>query len=150
MPHRIASGAGSPMSAASLVITMPPSAMTMPHDRSMPAVRMISVWPIAITPTTITCCRISEKFSPLRKRSVCVAKKTQASSSAMKGPSVPSGGSVGHLRRRRRAWAAWRVRCTRGARVYFLPQHSSVPNLVSLLSTPAIGLAAISVTPVSV
>ena len=44
------------------VITMPPSAITMPQDRSMPAVRMISVWPIAITPTTITCCRISDKF----------------------------------------------------------------------------------------
>ena len=73
-------------STASLVITMPPSAITMPHDRSMPAVRMISVWPMAMTPTTMTCCRISEKFSPLRKRSLCVAKKTHASSSAMNGP----------------------------------------------------------------
>jgi hypothetical protein len=33
---------------------------------------------------------------------------------------------------------------------YFLPQHRSVPVLTSLLSTPAAGLAAISVTPVSV
>ena len=33
---------------------------------------------------------------------------------------------------------------------YFLPQHSSVPVLTSLLSTPATALAAISVTPVSV
>jgi hypothetical protein len=50
-----------------LVITMLPSAITMPQDRSMPAVSTISVWPIAITPTTITCCRISERFSPVRK-----------------------------------------------------------------------------------
>ena len=99
MPHRIASGAGSPSSTASLVITMPPSAMTMPHDRSMPAVRMISVWPIAMTPTTMTCCRTSEKFSPVRKRSLWVAKKTQASSRAMKGPSVPIGGSLSFQRR---------------------------------------------------
>jgi len=33
---------------------------------------------------------------------------------------------------------------------HFLPQHSSVPVWVSLLSTPATALAAISVTPVSV
>ena len=58
----------------------------------MPAVRMISVWPIASTPTTITCCRISEKFWPVRKRSLCEAKKTHASSSAMNGPSVDTGG----------------------------------------------------------
>ncbi len=49
-------------SAASLVITMDPSAITMPQDRSMPAVRMITVCPMAMTPTTITCCRMSEKF----------------------------------------------------------------------------------------
>ena len=77
MPHRMASGAGRPRSAANLVITMLPSAITMPHDRSMPAVRMISVWPMAMTPTTITCCRISEKFSPLKKRSV-VAREERA------------------------------------------------------------------------
>ena len=32
-----------PLPTVSLVITMPPSAITMPHERSMPAVRMISV-----------------------------------------------------------------------------------------------------------
>ena len=32
---------------------------------------------------------------------------------------------------------------------YFLPQHRSVPTLTSLLSTPATGLPAIRVTPVS-
>ena len=73
---------------------MPPSAMTMPHDRSMPAVRMISVCPMAITPTTMTCCRISEKFWSVKKRSFWVAKKTQASSKAIKGPSVAMEGSL--------------------------------------------------------
>ena len=33
---------------------------------------------------------------------------------------------------------------------YFFPQQRSMPVLTSLLSTPAIGLAEISVTPVSV
>ena len=33
---------------------------------------------------------------------------------------------------------------------YLLPQHNSVPTLVSLLSTPFIGLSLIKVTPVSV
>jgi hypothetical protein len=75
-----------PESTANFVITIEPSAMTIPHDRSIPAVRMTSVWPIAITPTTMTCCRISEKFWPVRKRSVCDAKKMQAASSASSGP----------------------------------------------------------------
>ena len=60
----------------------------------MPAVRMISVCPMAMTPTTITCCRMSAKFWLVRKRSLWVAKKTQASSRATKGPSVPIGGSL--------------------------------------------------------
>ena len=57
----------------------------------MPAVRMISVCPIAMTPTTITCCRISEKFCPVRKRSVCDAKKAHAASSARSGPNATGG-----------------------------------------------------------
>ena len=87
MPHSTATGVGRPRSAANLVITMLPKAITMPHDRSMPAVRMISVWPIAITPTTITCCKISDRFSALKKRSVVIAKNAQAIANAMKGPS---------------------------------------------------------------
>ena len=43
-------------------MTIEPSAMIVPHARSMPAVRMISVWPIASVPITITCWKISEKF----------------------------------------------------------------------------------------
>ena len=63
MPSRIASSGGTPLSTAILVITMQPNAITVPHDRSMPAVRMISVWPMASVPTTITCWMISEKFA---------------------------------------------------------------------------------------
>ena len=57
-----------PFWAAKLVIRTPDSAITMPLDRSMPVVRMTSVWPIASTPTTITCCRIREKLGPERNR----------------------------------------------------------------------------------
>ncbi len=136
----------------------------MPHDRSMPAVRMISVWPIAMTPTTAICCRISEKFSPLKKRSVAMPKNTQAISKAMKGPSWPMGGNLSFMRSLSRRWRqAQTVPSPQPSpadagegegegehRPYFLPQHSPVPVFTSLLSTPGIGLAAISVTPVSV
>src|SRR6476646_10296816 len=71
-------------------MTIEPSAITIPQDRSMPPVRTTSVWPMAMTPTTITCCRISEKFWPVRKRSLCDAKKTLASSSASSGPKAGS------------------------------------------------------------
>jgi hypothetical protein len=37
------------------------------------------------------------------------------------------------------------VQCVIG---YFVPQHASMPNVVSLLSTPARGLSVMSVTPV--
>ena len=37
-------------------LTMEPSAITMPHDRSMPAVSTISVWPMAMTPSTSPPC----------------------------------------------------------------------------------------------
>ena len=63
----------------------------MPQLRSMPAVRMIKVWPIAMTPTTATCCNTSDRLPPEKKRSLCEAKNAQAASSASKGPSVASG-----------------------------------------------------------
>ena len=66
----------------------------MPHDRSMPAVRMISVWPIAMTPTTMTCCRISAKLALVKKLSVVRPKTTQAIARAMNGPSWLIGGSL--------------------------------------------------------
>jgi hypothetical protein len=55
MPSPIAISGGTPFCTASLVITIWPNAITVPTERSIPAVRMTSVWPIANTPTTITC-----------------------------------------------------------------------------------------------
>ncbi len=43
MPRAIAASGGREPSAAILAIMMLPNAMTAPHDRSMPAVRMIRV-----------------------------------------------------------------------------------------------------------
>ena len=86
-PSRIASSGGTPESTASLVITIDPRAIAVPQERSMPAVRMISVWPMASVPTTITCWMISEKFLASRNWSDCVVKKMQASSRAISGPS---------------------------------------------------------------
>ena len=55
IPSRSASSGGTPLTTASFVITIWPSAITVPTDRSMPAVRITSVCPIAITPTTAIC-----------------------------------------------------------------------------------------------
>ena len=65
-----------------------PSAMTVPTERSMPAVRMTSVCPIARTPTIITCCSTSEKFSAWKNRSVFSEKNAIVTTSAMNGPTV--------------------------------------------------------------
>src|SRR5829696_294340 len=86
-PSRIAISGGTPESTASLVITIEPSAIAVPQDRSMPAVRMISVWPIASVPITITCWMIREKFVGSRNWSDCVVKKMHARISAISGPS---------------------------------------------------------------
>ena len=109
IPSRIASTGGTLLSTAILVMTIEPKAMTVPHDRSMPAVRMISVWPMASVPITITCWMISEKFSVVRNRDDCVQKKRQAMSSANNGPSWASRSrrdlrqaAASALRRRRR------------------------------------------------
>jgi hypothetical protein len=87
-PSRTASSGWSPDSTASLVMTMLPRAITAPLERSIPAVRMISVWPTARVPTTMTCCTISEKFRPLRNWSDWYEKKTTAIASATSGPRV--------------------------------------------------------------
>src|SRR6266511_5394670 len=87
-PMRIASSGCMPLSTASLVMTMLPNAITAPLDRSIPAVRMMSVWPIARVPTTITCCTTSDRLPPVRNRDDWAVKKTTASSSAMIGPRV--------------------------------------------------------------
>ena len=53
----------------------------------MPAVRMISVWPMASVPTTITCWMISEKFARSGTGRTCVVKKMHGRISSDSGPS---------------------------------------------------------------
>jgi hypothetical protein len=62
IPSAIARSGSTPSATASFVITIWPKAITVPQERSMPAVRITNVWPIASTPTTITCWRTSERF----------------------------------------------------------------------------------------
>ena len=73
-PRAIARTGGTSLSTAIFVMTTEPKAMTAPHERSMPAVRMMIVWPMAIVPITITCWKISEKLSPSRNRSLTMLK----------------------------------------------------------------------------
>src|SRR5262245_5314538 len=96
-PHTMAAAELMPRSTAALLMTIEPSAMTIPHERSIPAVSTTSVWPMAITPITTTCCRISEKFWPVRKRSLCEAKNAHASRRAATGPACAP--SLTELRR---------------------------------------------------
>ena len=42
--------------------------MMAPTDRSMPAVRMISVWAMPTMPMIVTCCRISDRLNGGKNR----------------------------------------------------------------------------------
>ena len=46
---------------------------------------------MASTPTTITCCNTSDRFSPLRNRSDWVEKNRQVTARASQGPRAPQG-----------------------------------------------------------
>src|SRR5689334_14130526 len=69
-------------------MTMVPKAITAPLDKSIPAVRITRVCPIASVPMTITCWTTSERFVPVRKRGDWIAKKALAINKAIKGPIV--------------------------------------------------------------
>ena len=88
MPSASAGSGAMPFSIASFVITIWPSAITVPTERSMPAVRITSVWPIARTPTTITCWSTSERFWTSRNRSLLSEKNAIVPSSASSGATV--------------------------------------------------------------
>ncbi len=88
---------GTPSSTANLVMTTLPSAIITPQLRSMPEVRITSVWPMAMTATNEICFKTRDSVVPVKKRSDCVAKKMQASSRASKGPNVERLGSAGRL-----------------------------------------------------
>ena len=109
IPSRIARYGLTPLSTASLVMTIWPNAITVPHERSIPAVRITSVCPIASTPTTMTCCRTSDRFWACRKLSLFTEKNAIVSSSARSGPTV---GAV----RTRRTTSDRDAQCARAVR----------------------------------
>ncbi len=113
-PRAIARKGEAPFSITAFVITICPSAITVPTERSIPAVRITTVWPIARTPTTITCWSTSERFWASRKRSDLNEKKAIASSSARKGP------TVGSLSTRSAGWSAPRCPFASSAEVVSL------------------------------
>ena len=102
-PSRIARNGLRPETTASLAITTAPRAMTAPSERSMPAVRMTSVWPMARVPTTMTCWTISDRLVPVRNRGDSKVKKAAAMNSAIRGPSVESWPSAAERRARARS-----------------------------------------------
>ena len=88
IPMKIASTGFTPLETANLVIKTEPSAIMSPLDRSMPRVKIINVCPMASVPTTITCCTTKDRLRPVKKRSLCDAKKAPATSSAKSGPTA--------------------------------------------------------------
>ena len=97
IPALTASAGCTPFSTASLVMTIDPSAMTIPQDKSIPAVKIISVCPMANKPTTMTCCNTKDKLSPVKNLSDWLAKNRQAAASAIQGPSAFQGMGVEFL-----------------------------------------------------
>ena len=73
-PNSSAMMPGTPASAESLAIMIDDRTMIAPTERSMPAVRITSVWAMPSVPTTITCWTISERFAGARKRSAKMLK----------------------------------------------------------------------------
>ena len=86
-PARMAMNGGTPP-IVSLVSSSVPNTAIAALARSMPAVRMISVWPRASVPITTDCWTISEKLSTLRNVSVATEKKIITTSRAAVGPST--------------------------------------------------------------
>ena len=170
--------AGHPLSMATLAMTSVPSTMMAPLARSMPAVRMMIVWPSARVPTTTDCCRISEMLSTLRKFSVKIGERDdrqdqrgERSEDGVAEDAVGDrgGAGAGGVRRPgalgRGAHLRANCRCigsTLGASVERepadgvagmrrQPQQFCRPQVVSLASSPlpASGLSVTSWTPVS-
>src|SRR3954464_3850292 len=131
MPMRIASGHGTPPLTASRVITIVPNAITAPLDRSMPAVRMTTVWPMASVPTSITCWTTSERLPPVMNRSVFSQKNRHARTSAARGPTVGSAAKR----------AIWEGTVRAGA----APSAVTVSVVSDIGSAPAVGQAELDV-----
>ena len=96
-PHRVPTtspatkpiSTGKPRMTERRPITIEASTMTMPTERSIPAVRMISVWAIPRMPMIVTCSRIVERFEPVVKRAQLTdAPRATPSSSTKNGTTV--------------------------------------------------------------
>ena len=59
---------GTPLTTARRPMTIEARIMMTPTDRSMPAVRMISVWAMPSVPMIVTCWRISDRLNGAKKR----------------------------------------------------------------------------------
>ena len=93
---------------ASFTMTRDDSTMAMPMDRSIPAVRMITVWPTASAPTTAICCTRSDSACGRRKLSEKMPKTITDTISTMSGLSagLPC----------RMCWRRWAGVCRVGTR----------------------------------
>src|SRR3954452_9374968 len=88
MPISSAIGPGTPWSLFSFTITRLESTIAMPMERSMPAVRMITVCPTASAATTATCCTSRERAWGRRKLSAKIPNTITATISTMSGLSA--------------------------------------------------------------
>src|SRR3954470_9722922 len=79
---------GTPWSWLSLTITSDDSTIAIPMDRSMPAVRMITVCPTARAPTTAICWTSRDRACGRRKLSATMPKTTTARISTINGLSA--------------------------------------------------------------
>ncbi len=84
-PASRASQPGQPCSADSFAITIMARMVSAPTDRSMPAVRMMSVCPMASAATTATCCRTSERDCGLENRELIEANTMKETMSTSRG-----------------------------------------------------------------
>ena len=84
----IATTPGTPSLTAMLAMRMDVNTAIAPAERSMPAVRMISVWPRAIVAITVTCCSTRPRFAAERNRPLTIANAMIATTSTANGPRI--------------------------------------------------------------
>ena len=141
---------GEPLIAILPAMSVPMTAIE-PLARSIPAVRMISVWPSASVPITTACSRISVRLSVVRNVSVVAENTTTASTSASSGP------TDGVRSARPRPWTTAAPAPPRPASGGVLtvcvmgrqPQQFFRPQAVPFDGRPFTGLSVMSWAPVS-
>src|ERR1700761_2779696 len=82
-----ASTTGTPELSASPAMTIWARIMTAPTDRSIPAVRMMMVWPRASSPITVTCWSMIDRLARAKNLVLISPKITTARMSTISGPS---------------------------------------------------------------